>query len=460
MTAAALPPASGLKRKLWLLFLLQVVLISVATVLGVYGASAVLKHVLIQRALTDEAGHYWQRLAQDPGAALPDTYNMQGYLLREGESPDTLPEALRALPPGYHNLPQAQGGALILVDERLVDDGPQGRLYLEFKQEQVDALAFYFGAVPLVLVLLVIYLIAWATYRLSRRAISPVSWLAGVVQRWDPKRPDVGELNPSRLPLDVEGEVLVLANALHGFANRIAKLVERERQFTRDASHELRTPLTVIRMACDVMLADGELSPHATRSLGRIQGAARDMEALIESFLMLARETETGLPEEDFLVNDIVREELDRAEPLVAGKPVELRLIAPQRIALHAPARALAVVLSNLIRNACIYTEQGHVTVRIGSDTVRIEDSGPGIAADELAHVFEPFFRAGERRSGGHGVGLSIVQRLSERFGWPLTLESEPGRGTVATLRFPQAKASRAVLGTRDTGLGEASAAR
>jgi signal transduction histidine kinase len=454
VTRAETTPASGLKRKLWLLFLLQVLLISVATVLGVYGASAVLKQVLIQRALTDEAGHYWQRLAADPDAALPDTYNMQGYLLRHGEPDSVLPAALRALPPGYHSLPQAQGGALILVDQR-----PQGRLYLEFKQEQVDALAFYFGAVPLVLVLLVIYLIAWAIYRMSRRAISPVSWLAGVVQRWDPKRPDVGELTPSRLPLDVEGEVLVLATALHEFACRIARLVERERQFTRDASHELRTPLTVIRMACDVMLADGDLSPHAERSLGRIQSAARDMEALIESFLMLARETESGLPEEDFLVNDIVREELDRAEPLLADKPVELRLIEPQRIALHAPSRALAVVLSNLIRNACIYTERGHVTVRIGADFVRIEDSGPGIAADELAHVFEPFFRGGERRGGGHGVGLSIVQRLSERFGWPLQLESEPGRGTVATLRFPAAKAQRPGLGTRDPGLGEASGA-
>ena len=435
--ASAMAPATGLRRKLWTAFILQLAAISFATVLGVYGASAVLKDVLIQRALGDEAGHYWQRLAADPAAPLPDTFNMKGYLLPPGADTGGLPAPLRPLDAGYHGLPRAQGGALVLVEE-----GPAGRLYLEFKQEQVARLAFYFGAVPLAFVLVVIYLIAWVTYRLSRRAISPVTWLAGVVQRWDPKQPDVAELMPARLPIDVEGEVLVLATALHEFACRIARLVERERNFTRDASHELRTPLTVIRMACDVMQADGGLGPHATRSLGRIQAAARDMEALIESFLILAREGDTALPEEDFLVNDIVREELDRAEALLAGKPVTLRLDEQACFSLHAPSRALAVVLANLIRNACLYTEQGEVVVQVGPDYVRIDDTGPGIDADDLARVFEPFFRGGERKGAGHGVGLSIVQRLSERFGWPLTLESTPGQGTRATVRFPLAQAA------------------
>jgi signal transduction histidine kinase len=432
-------PATGLRRKLWTAFILQVAAISFATVLGVYGASAVLRDVLIQRALTDEAGHFWQRLAADPTVELPDTFNMKGYLLRPGTPLDALPPELRPLRVGYHSLPRTAGGALVLVEQH-----EAGRLYLEFKQEQVSKLAFYFGAVPLAFVLVVIYMIAWVTYRLSRRAISPVTWLAGVVQRWDPKQPDVSDLVPTRLPIDVEGEVLVLATALHEFACRIARLVERERNFTRDASHELRTPLTVIRMACDVLLADGELKPHALRSLQRIQGAARDMEALIESFLMLAREgdSDSALPEEDFLINDIVREEVDRAEPLLAGKPVRLRLDEPARFALHAPSRALAVVLSNLVRNACLYTEHGQVVVQVGSDFVRIEDSGPGMDSEELARVFEPFFRGGERKHGGHGVGLSIVQRLTDRFGWPLSIESEPGVGTRVTVRFPLAQAA------------------
>lgn len=424
--------STGLRNKIWVAFILQVAAISFATLLGVYGASAVLKDVLIQRALTDEAGHYWKRLAQEPRAPLPDTFNMLGHLIPPGGDSATLPEHLRDLAPGYHSLPKLKGGALVYVS-----DGPPGRLYLVFNQKQVDALAFFFGAVPLAVVLVVIYVIAWITYGASRRAVSPVIWLSGVVQHWDPKNPDVAALAPERLPGDVEGEVRVLAAALHDFATRIESLVERERNFTRDASHELRTPLTVIRMASDLLLADGELLPHADRSVRRIKGATRDMEALIESFLILAREGDTGLPEEDFVVNDVVRVEIEKARHLLIDKPVELCLQEPHAFALHASPRVLAVMLGNLLRNACHYTEKGSITVSIGVDRITVDDSGIGMTPEELERVFEPFFRAGERRDGGQGVGLTIVHRLSNRFGWPVQLESEYGRGTRATIRFP-----------------------
>jgi len=296
---------SGLRRKLSVAFM-QAAAISLAAVIGVFAASAVLKHVLIQRALQQEAAHYWDRLARDPGAAVPDTYNMTGYLVPPQQAA-TLPATLRPLGPGYHALPRAQGGALVLVEER----GAQ-RMYLLFKQEQVDSLAFWFGVVPLALVLASVYLTAWLTYRSSRRAVSPVIWLARQVEEFDPQRPDASVLDPRRLPDDVEGETLTLAKSIHDFAARIGRFVQREHDFTRDASHELRTPLTVIRVAGDMMEADPSLSPSAQRSLRRMQAAGRDMEALIEAFLILAREGDTGLPDEDFEAGEPAREELDK----------------------------------------------------------------------------------------------------------------------------------------------------
>ena len=425
-------PSTGLRSKIWIAFILQVAAISFATILGVWGASAVLKGVLIQRALTDEAAHYWGRRERDPGAAVPDTFNMLGHLQPRGGDPAQVPPRLRGLAPGYHELPARDGGALVYVS-----DGPGGRLWLEFKQEQVDALAFFFGAVPLALVLVVIYVVAWFTYRLSRRAVSPVIWLAGVVQQWDPKRPDVAALAPEHLPGDVQGEVQVLAAALHEFASRIESFVERERDFTRDASHELRTPLTVIRMACDLLLTDPDMPAHAQRTLRRIQGSAIDMEALIECFLILAREGDTGLPEEDFVVDDVAQDEVEKARPLLEGKPVTLELREVKPFALHGSPRVLAVMLGNLVRNACHYTEQGSIVVHVGPDRLVVEDTGIGMTAEQLERAFEPFFRAGRRQDGGQGVGLTIVRRLANRFGWPVTLESEPGRGTRATIRFP-----------------------
>lgn len=428
--------STGLRRKIWAAFILQIAAISCATVLGVYGASAVLKDVLIQRALTDEAQHFHQRLARDPEASLPDTFNMQGFLQRPGETEDVLPANLRGLSTGYHSLPQERGGSLVLVE-----DSPDGRLLLVFDAEQVNALAFFFGAVPLVLVLLVIYIIAWGTYRISRRAVSPVIWLAGVVQHWDPKKPNLATLAPEQLPLDVEGEVLVLAHALHDFASQIEAFVERERDFTRDASHELRSPLTVIRIACDVLCAEEDLPPYAKRQIKRILSSARDMEALIESFLILAREGDQGLPEEDFVINEVVADEVEKARPLVSGKPVELRIHEHAAFALHGSPRVLRVILSNLIRNACAYTESGSVVVHIHPDHISVEDTGCGMTAEELDRAFDPFFRGGLRKEGGQGVGLTIVRRLSTRFGWPVTMESQAGVGTTARVRFPDVQA-------------------
>lgn len=424
---------SGLRRKIWVAFILQAAAISFAAVLGVYGASAVLKHVLIQRALQEEATHYWQRLASDNSAQVPDTYNMTGFLVPAGGSQDALPPKLRQLAVGFHALPRAEGGSLVLVER-----DPRGHmLYLLFKQEQVDSLAFWFGMAPLAIVLVVIYIIAWSTYRTSKRAVSPVIWLAGQVQRWDPKHPEASALRPENLPVDVEGETLVLASSLHDFASRIESFVERERDFTRDASHELRTPLTVIRVAGDMMAGDENLSPLSRRALKRIQGAGRDMEALIEAFLILAREGDTGLPDDDFTVSAVVEEEVEKARELVANKPVALHLVKEADFNLHAPARVLSVLLSNLLRNACNYTDVGSVTVFLRHGSIAVSDTGVGMSQDELARVFEPFYRGGDRKKDGQGIGLSIVQRLSQRYGWPVRLESTPGKGTVATISFP-----------------------
>ncbi len=425
----------GLRRKIWVAFAMQVIAIGLATMFGVYGASEVLKSVLIKHALQQEADWFWQRHSDDPMHHIPDTFNMMGYLVPRGTSEADVPEPLHGLVPGYHEMPEVMGGSLVYVD-----DAPKGRLLLVFKQTQVDKLAFWFGAVPLTFVLIVVYAIAWLTYRSSHRAISPLIWLAHQVQQWDPKRPDATALNAENLPVDMQGETLVLASSLHEFANRIDTFVQRERNFTRDASHELRTPMTVIRMAGDLLLADDSLSSRGVRSVQRIQSSVRDMESLVEAFLIMARDGDVGLPDEDFVVNEVIHDEIDNARALLGNKPVELKFDEQAAFALHAPPRVFAVLFGNLLRNACNYTDTGSVTVRVHRDKVVIEDTGVGMNTEELGHVFDAFYRGGEQRQGGHGIGLNIVRRLSERFGWPVSMESEAGKGTRASVLFPKAK--------------------
>lgn len=429
------PSSRGLRAKIGIAFILQAAAISCATILGIYAAAAVLEDVLIKRALREEAAHFLKRRADNPAHPIPDTHNMSGFLLPGNESTDILPFFLQDLTPGFHNIRLPDQRPLVYVEE-----GPHGRLYLLFDQQHVGQLAFFFGLLPLAMVLLFIYLTSFFAYRLSRRAISPVIWLAGEVRRWDPKAPNLAALAPESLPPDLEGESQILADALYNLGKRIQSHIERERTFTRDASHELRSPLTVIKIATDVILAEDDVDPYIRRNVVRIQRSSRDMESLIEAFLILARDADTGLPAEDFLINTVVREEMERAEPLICEKPVQLTLVEEARLMLNAPAKVVGVLLGNLIRNACIYTDHGEVRVIIGYDAVRIEDTGCGMSEEELERVFQPFFRAGNNNRSGHGVGLAIVRRLSERFAWPVEMQSRVGVGTTAVVRFPQAQ--------------------
>jgi signal transduction histidine kinase len=424
---------TGLRRKIRTAFVLQVAAISFATVLGVYGAAMVLENVLIKHALQDEATHYWELLHSNPNAAPPDTYNMSAYLLRAGQGVETLPEKIREMDAGFYHRENSFSDDLIYVEQAEI-----GKLYLIFHQEQVGRLAFLFGFVPLIVVLLIIYITTWLTYRASRHALSPVIGLANVVRTWDPKKPDLEALDPDNLSSDLDGDVETLARALHGFATRIESFVERERNFTRDASHELRSPLTVLKVAADVLVEEEGQSPFARRAAIRIKRSVREMEALIESFLILAREGDTGLPEEDFVVNNVVRDEVERAELLLENTPVQLSLQEDHAFALHASPKVLSVLLGNLLRNACTYTDAGRVIVSIGADFVRIEDTGVGMNAEELGKIFTPYFRAGRSSRGGNGIGLTIVKRLSDRFGWKLDIQSQLGVGTIVTVQFPR----------------------
>ncbi|KAF1720369.1 sensor histidine kinase [Pseudoxanthomonas wuyuanensis] len=418
----------GLPRKLRIAFIVQAVLVSLAIVLGVYLVSAVIKHSLMNTALQEEASHFWQLYSASTSQPPPNTHNLRGYLVVKGHSSLVLPENLRNLRPGFHEL--KQDDLLVLVDEQ-----PPGRLYLVFLRSQAERMAFYFGTLPIILTLIAIYLVSWLTYRSSKRLISPVSWLARQVALWDPRRPDVSALAAERLPVEVQGEARQLASALHGLAQRVSAHVARERDFTRDASHELRTPLTVIRVASDMAMAE-DSPPRVARALQRIQRAGRDMEAVIDAFLILAREAEVEPQREDFDVADVLLDEADNARALLIGKPVDLEVTCNAKPRLHAPPRVFQVVVSNLLRNACSYTDQGRIDVILEADRVIVRDTGIGMSAESMTRVFEPFYRADPSRPQGSGLGLSIVSRLCDRFGWKVELDSVLGEGTTASIRF------------------------
>ncbi|HVI55239.1 MAG TPA: HAMP domain-containing sensor histidine kinase [Luteibacter sp.] len=255
----------------------------------------------------------------------------------------------------------------------------------------------------------------------------PIAALARLLEGWDPDKPDMAQL-------DAEGgkhsnnDVGSLIRGLHGLASRIDGFGERERNFTRDASHELRSPLTVIKMSSDMLADETDLSDFGHRSLERIRRSTRELEALVEAFLILSRESDQGLAEEDFVVNKVLRQEVEYARELIAGRPVELILDEPASFALHASPRVFAVLCGQLIRHALQQTDQGVIVVTVMPGSVSVIN--PAVDMPEQ----------GSRRHASvdrHGFDLAIARRLSDRFQWPLELRSLPGANRVASVRFP-----------------------
>lgn len=420
----------GLGHTLGRAFLFQAAMISVVAILSVWASAFVLEEVLIKQALEDEAKYFWSKRREQPAFPLPDTRNLTGYL--EGDPAHPAPEQYKRFAPGFHDLKSGSGFSVVHVSE-----GSGRRLFLLFDGENVGHLAFVFGLVPLAGVLVVLYLAAWVSYKQSRRAVSPVIALSNTVRSLDPEHPDKNAFRKPEFTTEAEHEVAALADTLARFAERIGDFVERERNFTRDASHELRSPLTVIRIATDMLLSEQELSDPARASVHRIQRSAKDMEELVEAFLLLARESEQSLSRDPVAINALLEDEILRARELLNNPRIQVTTSHDAQLNVTASERVLSVIFGNLIRNALSYTDEGRVEITVESDRVRIADSGIGMPEQEIKRVLKPFYQSGDSRRGGHGVGLTIVSNLCSRFGWPVDIDSQHQVGTTVTVRFP-----------------------
>ena len=250
-----------------------------------------------------------------------------------------------------------------------------------------------------------------------RRAVAPVAQLAKAVEKIDVERlstEDHKRIESSRFGDD---EVGLLARTIEKTLERISAFVDRERYFTGSASHELRTPITVITGALE-LLEQSDLSPTDIKAIDRVRRATRDMKATIEMFLCLARETDGGLYDENFLVMPLVSQAIDQQRYLLNGKCVDIEFedIASPRVCGHPQAFSIAV--NNLVRNAFEHTldGQGPITIRIKEHELFITNQLSSDANEQHPST---------EWSQGYGLGLGIVQRLCERNGWGFSLHTD-----------------------------------
>jgi two-component system heavy metal sensor histidine kinase CusS len=232
------------------------------------------------------------------------------------------------------------------------------------------------------------------------------------------------------------------------FVTMLARLdaaFEAQRRFTSRAAHELRTPLTILKGEAQVALGRRRTVEEYQALLRSSLEEIDKLVQIIDDLLLLASYEggETDIPREPVALHEIVRTVADQLRPIARHKEIELSIETEAQY-VEGDAKALERLVCKLMENAVFYTPPGgRVCVRLtrAGDriTLTVEDTGIGIAPEELEHVFDRFFRAPaarEMRPEGSGIGLSMVSTIARLHGAKIDVSSEKGKGARFVVRF------------------------
>ena len=248
-----------------------------------------------------------------------------------------------------------------------------------------------------------------------------------------------------------DDEVARLGVAVNRMFERLEKSFSALHRFTAEASHELKTPLMVLRAGVERALRNPRTPPESLQALDESLDQINWMAELLDSLLTLARADEGRLPlaMEDFDLRELVAEALETASMLAENAELTVTSRIPEAaVPFHADRNRIRQLLLNLVTNAVKYTPAGG-EISLGLETqpdaviLTVADTGIGIAAGDLPHIFDRFWRADPARSRvgespGTGLGLAITKWVAEAHGGTIAVQSRPGRGTLFTVTLPR----------------------
>lgn len=254
---------------------------------------------------------------------------------------------------------------------------------------------------------------------------------------------DLSPVSETGLP----DEVKPLVQELNLLFGRVKTAFDAQQHFVADAAHELRTPLAALKLQA-LSLERAESGEAREVAIGRLTAGIERATRLVEQLLVLARQeasAASGARSEKVELADVARRAVADMAGAAQGKGIDLGLQRADDAAVHGQPDALMIMLRNLVDNAIKYTPAGGtVDVEIrkgeGEAVLCVEDSGPGIPADERERVFDRFYRIAGSEASGSGLGLAIIKAIAERHGGTLALEqSERLKGLRVMVRFPLA---------------------
>ncbi|WP_313919195.1 HAMP domain-containing sensor histidine kinase [Tahibacter sp.] len=400
-----------------------------ALTIQAFSSQRLVEHKIWADMLDSLAAEHAARVRRGDAAGLPGTGIIRSWYVEQGRDVSLVPDYLAERSPGYYS---SEGWRNSLTTDEsfhaLVTDLPPGRLItmidiaaLEDQQNRDSLLS---AGWMLFVLALVVGVISW----LHANLVRPIRDLADRMQAMDPAT--VG----ARLPTTYRREEIeVIARASNAHLERVERFVERERSLLDQASHEFRTPIAVISGAVDV-LRQLSLPDSSKPALNRIGHAVEDLSETMVALLYLAREASTADETVDVTVlHELLPRLIHDHEHLLRGKPARLRAGELDTTFVAAPEAMVRIAVSNLIRNAIENTDIGHVELTLCNGVICVADSGSGFDPVEAARRYRDSLRH-SAPVRGQGLGLFLIGRICDRFGWKLSIESNALGGTRATL--------------------------
>ena len=423
-------PVPGFKRGLRLRVALAFAVFCIVVVgtlgISLYIASDDIEEAHIEQIIETEMDYLLQRYRERADFVPQVGSNLEKYIIHDSIEESHLPSYLQGL--NYRRHKVFRGPEEVRVAVRHVDGVKFLVAYeigLHDQRQQELRLLIVLSLLSVVGVALVV------GYLLAGLLVKQVTDLAERVRHLAP-----GDIQgATMIQPGQDEEVAQLAHALDDYQNRITRMLRREQEFTANVSHELRTPITTILTSCELLVTEPNLSERTRARIGMIEAAATRMGEQLQALLFLAREQALGIMEPVALAECVY----DAVEP-VCTEIYRKRLIfevaiAPKTV-LTLNRQALHTALVNLLRNAVQYTERGFIRVNFSRNRLSISDSGIGIEPFYMPLLYERFFR-GSSQGEGLGIGLAIVKRICDHYGWIIEVESTPGKGATFHITFP-----------------------
>jgi signal transduction histidine kinase len=431
MIDAAATPArhrSSLQRKTMLPFLVIGIVMTLGIGFQAWISQGLIVHPIWEQLLSSSTRQYLALARRHADAPLPTEGPLRGWRLSAGPLPADMPAYFARLAPGFYDEEQIDGidsDQAVLVTavgaERIVMAVDITALEWEQNRNAVCSTLFW---------ILGMAMVTFSALRIYRSLRLQMQELARAMNALNPERPSM------RLQVDFQlVELHDIAVLVNGHLDRVERFVERERSMLDQASHEFRTPIAVVAGAVDVLMQQA-LPPTAMAPLQRIRATTDNLIEIMAALLYLSREPDGQTLNESTRVDAVLEALVADHRHLLQGKLVDYVLddVEPQLV--QAPEAMVRIVVGNLLRNAAENSYEGAIAVTLQAGCLTVRDCGIGFDTVAVARSYSLSLRHSTKLGGGQGLGLFLIKRICERFGWSLAISSTISKGTLAELRF------------------------